>query len=105
MRQARHEQQLRRYHDRNVKETSFNVGHLVLRRIQKTDGMQKLPAPPGKDPSSSRMLSTRPHIDSSGATGKEYPTPGTWSIYVDSIRRLVLNLSYAFPFLVTFFQI
>jgi hypothetical protein len=45
MRQARHDQQLRRYHDRNVKETSFNVSDLVLRRIQKTDGMHKLFAP------------------------------------------------------------
>jgi hypothetical protein len=45
MRQARHDQQLRRYHDRNVKETSFNVGDLVLRRIQKIDGMHKLSAP------------------------------------------------------------
>jgi hypothetical protein len=38
MRQARHDQHLRHYHDRNVKETSFNVGDLVLRRIQKTNG-------------------------------------------------------------------
>jgi hypothetical protein len=45
MRKARHDQQLRRYHDRNVKETSFNVGDLVLRCIQKTDGMHKLSAP------------------------------------------------------------
>jgi hypothetical protein len=33
MRQAHHDQQFRRYHDRNVKEPSFNVGDLVLRRI------------------------------------------------------------------------
>jgi hypothetical protein len=45
MRQARHDQQLRRYHDRNVKETSFNIGDLVLRRIQKNDGMHKISAP------------------------------------------------------------
>jgi hypothetical protein len=45
MRQARHDKQLRRYHDRNVKDTSFNVGDIVLRRIQKTDGMHKLSAP------------------------------------------------------------
>jgi hypothetical protein len=45
MRQARHDQQLRHYHDRNIKETSFNVGDLVLRRIQKTDSMHKLSAP------------------------------------------------------------
>jgi hypothetical protein len=44
MRQACHDQQLRRYHDRNVKETSFNIGDLILRRIQKTDGMHKLSA-------------------------------------------------------------
>jgi hypothetical protein len=37
MRQARHDQQLRRYHDRNVSETTFNIGDLVLRRIQKTE--------------------------------------------------------------------
>jgi hypothetical protein len=45
MRQARHDQQLRRYHDRNVRETFFNFGDLVLRHIQKTDGMHKLSAP------------------------------------------------------------
>jgi hypothetical protein len=33
MRQAHHDQQLRRYHDHNVKETSFNVSELVLRHI------------------------------------------------------------------------
>jgi hypothetical protein len=31
MRHTRHEQQLHRYHDRNVGEHSFNVGDLVLR--------------------------------------------------------------------------
>jgi hypothetical protein len=45
MRQARHDQQLRQYHDRNVRESSFNVGDLVLRRIQKIDGMHKLSSP------------------------------------------------------------
>jgi hypothetical protein len=49
MRQARHDQQLRLYHDHNVRETSFNVGNLVLRRIQKTDGMHKL-SPPWEGP-------------------------------------------------------
>jgi hypothetical protein len=47
MRQARHDQQLRHYHDNNVKKTSFNVGDLVLRRIQKTDDMHKLSDPWG----------------------------------------------------------
>jgi hypothetical protein len=36
---------IRRYHDRNVKEQSFNVGDLVLRRIQNTEGLHKLNSP------------------------------------------------------------
>jgi hypothetical protein len=36
---------IRRYHDRNVKECSFNVGDLVLRSIQKTEGLHKLSSP------------------------------------------------------------
>jgi hypothetical protein len=45
MRHTRYEQQLRRYHDRNVQERSFNVGDLDLCRIQSTKGMHKLSAP------------------------------------------------------------
>ena len=30
---ARYEQQLRRYHDKNVQQRDFNIGDLVLRRI------------------------------------------------------------------------
>jgi hypothetical protein len=36
---------IRRHHDRNVKERSFNVGNLVLRRIQNTEGLHKLSSP------------------------------------------------------------
>jgi hypothetical protein len=42
---TQYEQQLLRYHNRNVREGSFNVGDLVLRRIQSTKGMHKLSAP------------------------------------------------------------
>jgi hypothetical protein len=45
MRHTRYEQQLCRYHNRNVQERSFNVGDLVLRRIESTKGMRKLSAP------------------------------------------------------------
>jgi hypothetical protein len=45
MRHTQHEQQLCRYHDHNVRERSFNVGDLVLRRIRTTKGMHKLSAP------------------------------------------------------------
>jgi hypothetical protein len=39
---ARYLEGIWRYHDRNVKECSFNVGGLVFRRIQNTDGLHKL---------------------------------------------------------------
>jgi hypothetical protein len=42
---ARYLEGIRRYHDRNVKEHSFNVGDLVLRRIQNTEGPHKLSSP------------------------------------------------------------
>jgi hypothetical protein len=42
---ARYLEGIRRYHDRNVKEHSFNVGDLVLRRIQNTEGPSKLSSP------------------------------------------------------------
>ncbi|KAA3448641.1 GAG-POL precursor [Gossypium australe] len=44
-RHARHEQQIRRYHDRNVKERSLNVGDLALRRVMSSAGQHKLSAP------------------------------------------------------------
>jgi hypothetical protein len=42
---SRYLEGIRRYHDRNVKERSFNVGDLVLRRIQNTEGVHKLSSP------------------------------------------------------------
>jgi hypothetical protein len=42
---ARYLEGIQRYHDRNVKERSFNVGDLVLRRIQNTEGLHKLSLP------------------------------------------------------------
>jgi hypothetical protein len=42
---ARYQEGIRCYHDRNVKERSFNVGDLVLRRIQNMKGLHKLSSP------------------------------------------------------------
>jgi hypothetical protein len=42
---ARYLEGIRRYHDRNIKERSFNVGDLILRRIQNTEGLHKLSSP------------------------------------------------------------
>jgi hypothetical protein len=42
---ARYLEGIRRYHDCNVKERSFNVDDLVLCRIQNTEGLHKLNSP------------------------------------------------------------
>jgi hypothetical protein len=42
---ARYLEGTRCYNDRNVKERSFNIGDLVLRRIQNTEGLHKLSSP------------------------------------------------------------
>jgi hypothetical protein len=42
---ARYLEGIWHYHDRNVKECSFNIGDLVLRRIQNTEGLHKLSLP------------------------------------------------------------
>jgi hypothetical protein len=98
IRQARHDQQLRWYHDRNVKETSFNVGDLVLRRIQKTDGMHKLSAPWEGPFIVTEVISPSTYRlqwgDGQGVT---------WSTYDNSIHRIIFNFSYvSFP--CTFFK-
>jgi hypothetical protein len=36
---------IRHYHNRNIKERSFNIGDLVLRHIQNTEGLHKLSSP------------------------------------------------------------
>jgi hypothetical protein len=42
VRSARYLQGIRRYHDHNVRERSFNIGDLVLRCIQDESGLRKL---------------------------------------------------------------
>jgi transposase InsO family protein len=42
---ARYLEGIRRYHDRNIKEHSINVGDLVLRRIQNTERLHKVSSP------------------------------------------------------------
>jgi hypothetical protein len=42
---ARYLEGIRRYHDCNVKERSFNIGDLVLHHIQNTEGLHKLNSP------------------------------------------------------------
>ena len=40
---ARYEQQLCRYHDKNIQQRDFNVGNLVLRRVQTPGGKLTFP--------------------------------------------------------------
>jgi hypothetical protein len=87
MRQNRHDQQLRRYHDHNVKETSFNVGDLVLRRNQKTDGMHKLSAP-WEGPFIVTEVISPSTYRSNEVTGNAYQSLRMWSIYDDSTHRI-----------------
>jgi hypothetical protein len=42
---ARYLEGIQRYHDRNIKERSFNIGDLVLRRIQNMEGLHKIISP------------------------------------------------------------
>ena len=44
---ARYEQQLRRYHDKIVQQCDFNIGDLVLRRVQSPGGKLTSPWAPG----------------------------------------------------------
>jgi hypothetical protein len=102
MRQAHHDQQLCRYHNRNVKETSFNVGDLVLRRIQKTDSMLKLSAP--WEGPIIKVISPSTHRLQWG-DGKAYQTLGTWSIYDDSTSKIVFITTMYFLSFVPFFRL
>ena len=46
---AKYQQAMRRYHDRHVRRRTFEVGDLVLRRVQDTRGWHKL-SPPWEGP-------------------------------------------------------
>ena len=49
MHSAKYQQAMRRYHDRHVRNRAFEVGDLVLRRVQDTRGQHKL-SPPWEGP-------------------------------------------------------
>ena len=46
---AKYQQAMRRYHERNIRSREFQVGDLVLRRIQSNQGRHKL-SPPWEGP-------------------------------------------------------
>jgi hypothetical protein len=100
MRHTQYEQQLRRYHDRNVRESSFNMGDLVLHRIKSISGMHKLSAPWEGSFIVMEVVSTSTYrlqwADSQGV-------PNVWTLnsYVAYIlRRFVPKKSYVLSSLV-----
>ena len=45
LRSTKYQQALRRYHNKNIRERAFQVGDLVLRRVQTTKDVHKLTPP------------------------------------------------------------
>ena len=82
---AIYQQDLRRYHSRRIKSRSFQEGDLVLRLIQKKDGMHKLSSPWEGPFVVSKNLHNGSYylVDirepaTSGTSGEEAPRP--WNI-------------------------
>jgi hypothetical protein len=84
---ARYLEGIRRYHDRKVKEHSFNVGDLVLRRIQNTEGLHKLSSP-SEGPLTIAKVTGRAPTASKHLKAKTSTTRGTSTNSVDSTPSL-----------------
>ena len=83
LRSTRYLQSMRRYHDQNIQERSFNVGDMVLRHIQDETGLHKLNS--GWEGAFIVTKVTRPGsyrlVDSEGQE-----LPNSWNI--EHLRRL-----------------
>jgi hypothetical protein len=77
---AKYQQALRRYHERNVRTHKFQVGDLVLRRVQGNKDQHKLSSH-GMDRSSSIKYSDPERSRSNTRTVESSPKLGTSSIY------------------------
>jgi hypothetical protein len=91
------DQQLRRYHDRNIRETSFNIGDLVLRRIEKTDGMHKLSTPWEGPFIITEVISPSTYRLQ---WGDRQGVPNPWN--VEHLRRFYLSNSFKFKLCISF---
>jgi hypothetical protein len=83
---ARYLQGIRRYHDHNVREWSFSIGDLVLRRIEDESGLHKS-TQGGKVRSSSSRLQDRGHIDYNIPRAKMFRTLGTFRTWASSTHE------------------
>jgi hypothetical protein len=88
---ARYLEGIRRYHDRNIKEHSLNVGDLVLRRIQNTEGLHKLSSP-WEGPFTVAKVTDQACIASRLLKAKTSATCGTSTSSVDSTPSLSTTL-------------
>jgi hypothetical protein len=88
---ARYLEGIRRYHDRNIKERSFNVGDLVLRHIQNTEGLHKLNSP-WEGPFSIAKVTRPGSYASKHLKATTSATRGTSTSSVDSTHSLSTTL-------------
>jgi len=87
---ARYEQQLHRYHDKNILQRDFNVGDLVLRRVLSPGG--KLTSPrEGTFIASSVVVPGTYRLQREDRT--DVATHGTLNTFVASISRRTINKS------------
>jgi len=87
---ARYEQQLRRYHDKNILQRDFNVGDLVLRRVLSPGG--KLTSPrEGTFIANSVVVPGTYRLQREDRT--DVATHGTLNTFVASISRRTINKS------------
>jgi hypothetical protein len=84
---ARYLEGIRRNHDRNVKERSFNIGDLVLHRIQRTEGLHKLSSP-WEGPFTIAKMTGRAPTASIRLKVKTSTTHGTSNNFVNSMPSL-----------------
>jgi hypothetical protein len=89
---ARYLQGIRRYHDRNVKERSFSIGDLVLRRIQDESGPHKLNSRWEGRSSSSRLQGQGP-IEYNVPRVRMFRTPGTSRTCASSTHKKIPSIA------------
>jgi hypothetical protein len=89
---ARYLEGIRHYHDRNVKERSFNVGDLFLRRIQNTEGLHKLSSPWEGPFTVAKVIGPQARIASRLLKAKTSATRETSTNSVDSTPSLSTTL-------------
>jgi hypothetical protein len=92
---ARYLQGIQRYHDRNIKERSFSIGDLVLRRVQDESGLHKLNSR-WEGPFIVKRVKDQDFIDYNTLTVKMYPIHGIYNTCdVSTLKGICPQFLYA----------